>query len=142
MELGGPPLVWRWAVVSGKTQVLNSNSNSTVQDPLRTLSKVMALLFTLLRTSSHELAHSRCVPYLFVDLVKNNRILREFLIHWVRFNEIAYTCNYCKCRSCRCKLFSAGNSKHWKLKKKWLQQGTIMKCCECPVNMKICQQMS
>ena len=142
MELGGPPLVWRWAVVSRKTQVLNSNSNSTVQDPLRTFSKIMALLFTLLRTSSLELAHSRCVPYLFVDLVKNNRILREFSIHWVRFNEIAYTCNYCKCRSCKCKLFSAGNSKHWKLKKNWLQQGTIMKCCGCPVNMKICQQMS
>ena len=34
MELGQPPLVWQWAVVSGETQVLNSNSTSAVQDPL------------------------------------------------------------------------------------------------------------
>ena len=33
MELGRPPLVWQWAVVSGETQVLNSNSTSAVQDP-------------------------------------------------------------------------------------------------------------
>ena len=34
MELGQPPPVWQWAVVSGETQVLNSNSKTGVQDPL------------------------------------------------------------------------------------------------------------
>ena len=33
MELGRPPPVWQWTVVSGETQVLNSNSTSAVQDP-------------------------------------------------------------------------------------------------------------
>ena len=33
MELGWPLLVWQWVVVSGETQVLNSNSKTGVQDP-------------------------------------------------------------------------------------------------------------
>ena len=33
MELGRPLPVWQWPVVSGETQVLNSNSTLAVQDP-------------------------------------------------------------------------------------------------------------
>ena len=36
MELGQPLPVWRWAVVSGETQLLNSNSKTGVQDPRHT----------------------------------------------------------------------------------------------------------
>ena len=36
MELGQPLPVWRWAVVSGETRLLNSNSKTGVQDPRHT----------------------------------------------------------------------------------------------------------
>ena len=40
MELGWPLPVWQWAVVSGETQVLNSNSTAAVQYPRSNMAKV------------------------------------------------------------------------------------------------------
>ena len=56
MELGQPSLVWPCVVVSGETQVLNSNSKTGVQDP-------RSIKESCLLSVSHWLYGSILVPF-------------------------------------------------------------------------------
>ena len=78
MELGRPPPEWHSAVAYGKTQVLNSNSTSAVQDPR--LDDYATLASTCL-TSNFV---ARCLKQVYLHFPITNDVIH------VEFNHVLY----------------------------------------------------